>query len=69
MAQRAFDITLQRFNDGVITSQDLALNRDRLTSAKMAYLNAYIDYKLAIADLKQQTLWDFENDKSLVKTD
>ncbi len=67
VAQRAFDITLHRFNNGDITSIDLALNRDRLTEAKTSYLNAYIDYKLAVADLKQKTLWDFENGESLVE--
>ncbi len=67
VAQRNFDITLERFNNGDITSLVLANNRDRLISAKTAYLNAYIEYKLAVADLKRRTLWDFEKNTSLVK--
>ncbi|MBN2410627.1 TolC family protein [candidate division KSB1 bacterium] len=67
IAQRNFDITLERFNNGDITSVVLANNRDRLISAKTAYLNAYIEYRLTIADLKRKTLWDFEKDRSLVK--
>lgn len=66
VAERAFEITLHRFNNGDITSQELALNRDRLTEAKTSYLDAYITYKLADADLKRKTLWDFENQRSLV---
>ena len=67
VAQRAFDISLQRFNNGDITSQELALDRDRLISSKTAYLNAYVEYRLAVADLKQKTMWDFETDQSLVE--
>ena len=58
---------LERFNNGDITSTVLADNRDRFTSAKTAYLGAYIEYKLAIADLKRKTLYDFELKRSLVK--
>lgn len=67
VAERAFEISLNRFNNGDITSQILALDRDRLNQAKFSYLNAYIDYKLAIADLKRKTMWDFEKDRSLLE--
>ncbi len=67
VAERAFEITVQRFNNGDITSQELALDRDRLVTAKTAYLDAYIYYKLAIADLERKTLWDFTKDRSLVE--
>ena len=65
IAQRTYDISLERFNNGDITSQELANNNERLTSAKMAYLSAYITYKLAVEDLKRKTLWDFEQNRSL----
>jgi outer membrane protein TolC len=67
VAQRAFDISVQRFNNGDITGQELALDRNRLTQAKFSFLNAYIDYKIAIADLKRKTMWDFEKNESLLK--
>jgi outer membrane protein TolC len=67
VAQRAFDISLARFNNGDITSQELALDRNRLTQAKTSYLQAFIDYKLAVADLKRKTMWDFEKDQPLVE--
>ena len=66
VAQRAFDISLKRFENGDITSQDLSLVRNQLTNAKFSYLGAYIDYKLAIAELKKTTMWDFEKDTSVV---
>ena len=67
VAQRGYDISLERFNNGEITSQDLALNNSRLTSAKMQYLGAFINYQLSVADLKRMTLWDFENDLPVVE--
>ena len=66
LAEKAFNITMRRFDNGDITSQDLALMRDRLTSAKTAHLQAYIQYKLSIADLKQKSLMDFEKNQSLI---
>lgn len=67
VAQRAFDISLERFNNGDITSQELALDRNRLTQAKTSNLEAYVDYKLAVADLRRKTMWDFQSDSSLLK--
>ena len=67
VAERSYDISQARFNNGDITSQVLALDRDRLTQARTNYLQAYIDYQLAVADLKRNTLYDWEKGKSLVE--
>lgn len=67
LAKRTFDITIERFNNGDITSQELALDRDRYIGAQVAFLGAYIDYQLALADLKRTTMYDFEYDHSLVE--
>ncbi len=67
IAKRAFDITVERFNNGDITSQELALDRNRFITAQLAYLNAYINYQLAVADLKRKTMYDFEYGQSLVE--
>lgn len=64
---RSFEISQARFDNGDITSQELALDRDRLTTARQNYLAAYIDYQLSVADLKRNTLYDFEKGRSLVK--
>lgn len=66
VAMRGYQISLARFDNGDITSIELALNRNRLTQAHQDYLNAYIQYQLAVADLKRQTLYDFEHDRSLI---
>jgi outer membrane protein len=59
VAQKSYDISLSRFQAGTITSFDLSQMQLRLTDAKIASLNALIDYKLAIADLSRKTLTNF----------
>ncbi len=60
LAQKTFDISLERFNIGEITADQLALDRTRLNNAKLAFLTAYMNYQLAVEDLKRNTLWDFQ---------
>ena len=67
LAERSYEISLARFDNGDVTAQELALDRNRLTQARSAYLDAYIDYQTAVADLKRKTLYDFENNRSLVE--
>ena len=66
VALRGYEIDRARFENGNITAQDLTRTRDDLTHSRQAYLDAYIQYQLAVADLKRQTLYDFENERSLV---
>ena len=67
VAERSFDISLQRFANGDITSTELARASDQLNDAKLSYLTAYNEYKLALADLRRKTLYDFEKDQPLVE--
>ena len=60
VAERMYDISLERFNNGEITSLELADDQQNLSNAKMSFLGAYISYKLAVADLKRKTRYDFE---------
>ena len=67
VSQRSFDISLQRFANGDITSTELDRASEKLNTAKLSYLSAYMEYQLALADLKRKTLYDFENKQSLVE--
>lgn len=69
VAARSYEISRARFDNGEITSQDLALDRDRLVQARQATLEASIQLRLALADLARQTLYDFERGESLVEGD
>ncbi|MDR2085951.1 MAG: TolC family protein [Dysgonamonadaceae bacterium] len=63
VAEKSFGITLQRFSDGDIDSQALALERNRLNTAYTSHLGAYISYQLTLADLMRKTFYDFRNDE------
>ena len=65
IAEKSFEITLQRFSDGDIDSQTLALERNRLNSAYRNHLSAYIAYQLSLADIMRKTLYDFEKGEPL----
>ena len=67
LARRSYEISLARFENGDITAQQLADAQDQLTTAQQKDLTAYIQYQLAVADLKRQTLYDFEKGQSLVE--
>ncbi len=67
IAKRGYDISIERFNNGDITSQELDLDRQSYIEAQLSYLRAYINYQLALADLKRITMYDFENGHSLVE--
>ncbi len=60
VGQQGYDISTQRFRNGTITRNDLAQAQQRLTAAKLNSLSALIDYKLAVADLRRKTHWDYE---------
>ena len=64
LAQRSYKIFIMRFENGDISSQELAIERERLSSVQLNYLVAYIDNKLALSDLKRKTMWDFQNKRS-----
>ncbi len=61
IAKKSFDITRQRFSDGDIDSQALALERNRLNNAYNTHLRAYINYQLQLADIMRKTFYDFRN--------
>ena len=65
IAEKSFAITLQRFTDGDIDSQTLALERNRLNSAYRNHLSAYIAYQLNLADIMRKTLYDFEKGEEI----
>ena len=62
VAEKSYGITLQRYTDGDIDSQALALERNRLNTAQQNHLNAFINYQLLLSDLTRKTFYDFVND-------
>ena len=62
-------ISKQRFSNGDIDSQALALDRNRLNLANIAHLDSYIQYKLLLADLMRKTFYDFETGQPVIQDD
>ena len=64
VAVASYRISQLRFENGDMTSQELSIEQGRLSDVQLAYIDAYITYRLSIADLNRKTMWDFENDRS-----
>ena len=69
--QRNQEITLQsyrisqlRFENGDMTSQELFIEQERLSQVQLSYIESYITYRLAVANLNRKTMYDFENNRS-----
>ena len=65
-AQLTYDINLERYRNGDLTSMDLNRYQNQLSEKKMNLANSLISYKLELINLKIQSLWDFENNISFV---
>ncbi|MBT5876288.1 MAG: TolC family protein [Candidatus Latescibacteria bacterium] len=63
LAEQSYRISFLRFENGEVSTQDLALEQNRLAQARRNSLDAIIDYKQSLADLRRKTLWDFEKDE------
>jgi len=64
VAARSYRIYQLRFENGDITGQELSLEQARLSEVQLAYIESYVTYQLALADLKRKTMWDFETNRS-----
>ena len=65
-AQLTYEINLERYSNGDLTSMDLNLYQTQLSQKKMAYAQSLIDYKNELLNLKIQSLFDFETNQPLV---
>jgi len=63
-----YRISQLRFENGDMTSRELSIDRERLSQVQLAYIDAYITYRLSIADLNRKTMYDFKNDRSYLIT-
>lgn len=66
-AQLTYEINLERYKTGDLSSIDLQLYLVQLSRERLNEVEALINYKLALLDLKIRALWDFESNTSLVE--
>lgn len=64
LARKSYDITQQRFEQGIITSQQLLDAQLALTNANVDNLNALVDYSLALASLEKATMMKLSGENS-----
>lgn len=65
-AERTYDINLERYKNGDLTSMDLNLYQTQLSQKRTSLTDALINYKLGLLNLKILTLWDFEKNAPVV---
>lgn len=65
-AQMTYEINLERYKGGDLSAYDMQLYQLQLTQEQLDEVQALINYKLALLDLKIRTLWDFENNISVI---
>ena len=68
-ARRTYEINLERYRNGDLSSKDIAFYQDQLSREQLNEVRALIDYRLALLDLKVRTLWDFAADEPVVTLD
>jgi outer membrane protein len=65
-AQLTYEINLERYQNGDLTGMDLNLYQNQLSSRKIAYAQALLNYKIELLNLKIQTLFDFEKNQAII---
>lgn len=67
VAQKSLDITRKRYRIGKILITDLNIAISSEATARRSYINALRNFWLALYDLRRITLYDFENDRPLIR--
>jgi outer membrane protein len=65
-AQLTYDINLERYRNGDLTSMDLSLYQNQLSEKKKGLVEALINYKIALLNLKIQSMWDFTRNRAVL---
>jgi len=65
-AQQTYEINLERYKNGDLSSKDMQFYQLQLSQQKLNEVQALISYKLTVLDLKIRSLWDFEYNRSIM---
>lgn len=67
-ARRTYDINLERYRNGDLSSKDIAFYQNQLSQQQLNEVVALIGYRTAILDLKIRSLWDYENNRPALES-
>jgi outer membrane protein TolC len=65
-AELTYDLNLERYRNGDLTSIDLNQFQSQLSNKKTALADALINYKIELLNLKILSLYDFENKQPVI---
>ena len=65
-AEMTYDINLERYKNGDLTSIDLNRFQSQLSEKKSALADALISYKMELLNLKILSLYDFEKQEPVI---
>ena len=65
-AQLTYDLNVLRYRQGDLTGMEMSQFQTQLSSRKISYINALIEYKVELLNLKILSLYDFEKDEAIV---
>jgi len=68
-AKLTYDINLERYSNGDLTGMDLNQFQSQLSTKKKNYAQSLINYRIQLLNLKIQSMYDFEKQKSLLPED
>jgi len=68
-ARLTYEINLERYKNGDISSKDIGEFQNQLSREQYNHIAALINYRIALLNLKIESLWDFENDKPVLDID
>ncbi len=65
-AKLTYEINLERYKNGDLTSLDLNMYQTQLSEKKLSLIDALINYKIELLNMKIQTLFDYENNTPVI---
>jgi outer membrane protein len=65
-AELTYEINLERYRNGDLSSKDLQFYQLQLSQQRLSLVQALINNRLALLDLKIRALWDFEANRSIL---
>lgn len=65
-AQLTYDLNMTRYREGDLTGMEISQFQTQLSSRKISYSQALINYKIQLLNLKILSLYDFEKEQPIV---
>ena len=65
-AQLTYDLNEERYRNGELTGMQMNQFQNQLSNSKISHMQAIINYKVQLLNIKNLTLYDFEKDEPVV---